>query len=75
MKEGTAGGKYRSDHSDHLLEQKDNCSQGFELSAPLHLTWSCYVESETACGTCDSCVLRLRGFEKAGVVDPLPYRH
>jgi 7-cyano-7-deazaguanine synthase len=47
--------------------------QGVELGAPLHLTWSCYKESEVACGNCDSCALRLRAFREAGVRDPIPY--
>jgi 7-cyano-7-deazaguanine synthase len=47
--------------------------RGIELSAPLKLTWSCYVESEVACGNCDSCALRLRAFREAGVKDPIPY--
>jgi 7-cyano-7-deazaguanine synthase len=47
--------------------------RGVELAAPLHLTWSCYIGSETACGGCASCLLRLRGFESAGYLDPLPY--
>jgi len=47
--------------------------RGIELSAPLELTWSCYVESEVACGNCDSCALRLRAFREAGVEDPIPY--
>jgi len=47
--------------------------RGLELSAPLHLTWSCYTESEMACGKCESCQLRLRGFASAGVEDPIPY--
>jgi 7-cyano-7-deazaguanine synthase len=47
--------------------------RGVELRAPLELSWSCYRESEAACGRCDSCVLRLRAFEQAGVTDPLPY--
>ena len=44
------------------------------LDAPLHLTWSCYRSEDIACGTCDSCALRLRGFEKAHVVDPIEYK-
>ncbi|MCX8009833.1 MAG: 7-cyano-7-deazaguanine synthase, partial [Ignavibacteria bacterium] len=39
-----------------------------------HLTWSCYQENEIACGICDSCALRLRGFQQAGVEDPIPYK-
>ena len=46
---------------------------GLDLGAPLHLTWSCYQESELACGNCDSCALRLRAFREAGVADPIPY--
>ncbi len=48
--------------------------KGVELGAPLGLTWSCYKDSQEACGQCDSCLLRLRGFREAGVVDPIPYR-
>jgi 7-cyano-7-deazaguanine synthase len=46
---------------------------GLELSAPFDLTWSCYSREDQACGVCDSCVLRLRAFEAAGVRDPIPY--
>jgi 7-cyano-7-deazaguanine synthase len=47
--------------------------KGYELGAPLHLTWSCYQNSEKACGRCESCALRLAGFRGAGVQDPIPY--
>ncbi len=46
---------------------------GLECNAPLDLTWSCYREEQEACGTCESCVLRLRAFEAAGVEDPIIY--
>jgi 7-cyano-7-deazaguanine synthase len=46
---------------------------GLELGAPLDLTWSCYSREDRACGVCDSCVLRLRAFNEAGSVDPIPY--
>jgi 7-cyano-7-deazaguanine synthase len=46
---------------------------GVELGAPFDLTWSCYSREDRACGVCDSCVLRLRAFQEAGTVDPLPY--
>ncbi|MFQ5844128.1 MAG: 7-cyano-7-deazaguanine synthase QueC [Planctomycetota bacterium] len=49
-------------------------ARGVELGAPFHLTWSCYRSETIACGSCDSCVLRLRAFAAAGVPDPLPYR-
>jgi len=47
--------------------------KGVELDAPLHLTWSCYRSETLACGTCDSCALRLRGFRLAGLEDSIPY--
>lgn len=47
---------------------------GVSLAAPLHLTWSCYRSEEAACGLCDSCALRLRGFRQAGLDDPIAYR-
>jgi 7-cyano-7-deazaguanine synthase len=46
---------------------------GLELGAPFDLTWSCYSREDEACGVCDSCVLRLRAFEAAGVKDPIRY--
>jgi 7-cyano-7-deazaguanine synthase len=46
---------------------------GLELDAPFDLTWSCYSREDQACGVCDSCVLRRRAFEAAGVKDPIPY--
>jgi 7-cyano-7-deazaguanine synthase len=46
---------------------------GRELGAPVHLSWSCYQSEEEACGVCDSCLLRLRGFREAGDADPIPY--
>lgn len=47
--------------------------RGVALRAPLHLTWSCYQREDVACGVCDSCALRLRGFQQAGIEDPIPY--
>jgi 7-cyano-7-deazaguanine synthase len=47
--------------------------RGIELNAPLHLTWSCYQAEDKACGVCDSCALRLRGFREAGLRDPIAY--
>lgn len=55
------------------LNKSEIVKEGRRLSAPLHLTWSCYAENERACGICDSCALRLRGFAKAGFEDPLEY--
>jgi 7-cyano-7-deazaguanine synthase len=48
--------------------------QGLALGVPFARTWSCYQAEEAACGACESCRLRLRGFERAGARDPIPYR-
>lgn len=53
--------------------KKDIARRGSELGAPLHLTWSCYKRNDFACGECDSCALRLRGFRLAGLEDPILY--
>ncbi len=55
------------------MRKSEIVQKGIELGAPLHLTWSCYKESELACGNCDSCALRLRAFREAGATDPIPY--
>lgn len=55
------------------LSKAQIVEKGIELGAPLHLTWSCYRGESVACGTCDSCALRLRGFAQAGAADPIPY--
>jgi len=57
------------------LSKAEIVLQGVALGAPFHLSWSCYQREDIACGTCDSCALRLRGFQIAGVDDPLPYFH
>jgi 7-cyano-7-deazaguanine synthase len=56
------------------LKKNQIIRRGVELGAPLQLTWSCYQGEELACGTCDSCLLRLRAFAEAGVRDPIAYR-
>jgi len=56
------------------MSKGDIVREGVRLVSPLHLTWSCYVDSEAACGRCESCRLRLKGFREAGVDDPIPYR-
>ena len=55
------------------MKKSEIVKQGVELIAPFHLTWSCYQNEDIACGICDSCALRLRGFRQAGVDDPIPY--
>lgn len=55
------------------MSKAEIVARGVDLVAPLHLTWSCYRDEDAACGKCDSCRLRLRAFEAAGVPDPIPY--
>ena len=55
------------------MSKADIVRKGEELGVPWALTWSCYRGEEKACGVCDSCQLRLKGFREAGVKDPLPY--
>lgn len=56
------------------MRKSEIVRRGTELGAPLRLTWSCYQTEDEACGTCDSCRLRLRAFAEAGVSDPIAYR-
>jgi len=56
-----------------LLSKSEIVKEAVRLKVPLELTWSCYRGGAKACGRCDSCLLRLEGFEKAGVPDPLEY--
>jgi 7-cyano-7-deazaguanine synthase len=55
------------------LSKREIVQKGVELHAPFHLTWSCYRDSDEACGVCDSCALRLRAFAQAGIEDPIAY--
>ncbi len=55
------------------LKKSEIVRLGQTLGAPFELSWSCYRETEQACGDCDSCALRLRAFRMAGMVDPIPY--
>ncbi len=55
------------------MTKADIVRRGVELGVPWELTWSCYHGRPKACGVCDSCQLRLKGFREAGVRDPIPY--
>jgi 7-cyano-7-deazaguanine synthase len=55
------------------MQKGEIVRRGMKLGAPFGLTWSCYQAEDVACGVCDSCALRLRAFEEAGVEDPIPY--
>ena len=55
------------------MTKADIVRRGAELGVPFELTWSCYHGRAKACGVCDSCQLRLKGFREAGLEDPIPY--
>jgi 7-cyano-7-deazaguanine synthase len=55
------------------MTKADIVRKGEELRVPWALTWSCYEGGEKACGVCDSCLLRLKGFREAGIKDPVEY--
>ena len=55
------------------MTKADIVRKGEAFGVPWKLTWSCYQGREKACGVCDSCQLRLKGFREAGVKDPIPY--
>ncbi len=55
------------------MRKSEIVRRGQEMGAPFGVTWSCYQAEDVACGLCDSCALRLRAFEEAGIEDPIPY--
>jgi len=55
------------------MKKSEIVELGQRLEAPFELTWSCYRETDQACGDCDSCALRLRAFRLAGITDPITY--
>jgi 7-cyano-7-deazaguanine synthase len=57
------------------LSKADIIRRGVELGVDHALTWSCYEPQPDgrACGLCDACLLRRKGFAEAGLTDPLPY--
>ncbi len=73
-KAGTQDGRTLQFHAPLIeLTKAQIVREGTRLGVPWELTWSCYEGGERACGHCDSCQLRLKGFAEAGLTDPLPY--
>ena len=56
------------------MKKEDIVKEALKIGVPLEFTWSCYVSGDKACGVCDSCRLRLKGFEAAGVKDKIAYK-
>ena len=55
------------------LSKAQIVSLALKIGVPLELTWSCYEREDAACGLCDSCLLRLKGFAGACAKDKIPY--
>lgn len=70
---GTEEGKLRISAPLSHLSKAETIRWGMKLGVPYHLTTSCYRGGEIACGRCDSCQIRLKGFEEAGFEDPIRY--
>lgn len=73
VRTGTKEGKITIETPLIGLRKSQIVARGLEIEAPFDLTWSCYRRDDRACGTCDSCVLRLRAFAEAGAKDPISY--
>jgi 7-cyano-7-deazaguanine synthase len=73
IKQGTKNGDIEVITPVIYLKKDEIVKKAIELSAPLEFSWSCYERNVQACGVCDSCALRLRGFQKAQLEDPIPY--
>jgi len=73
IKQGTKDGDIEVITPVIHLKKEEIVNKALELKAPLSSSWSCYAREDKACGICDSCALRLKGFKKAGHEDPIEY--
>lgn len=74
IKEGTKAGDIEIITPVINMKKREIVQKGLDLKVPFSLSWSCYKSSDKACGQCDSCALRLRGFKEAGINDPIDYQ-
>ena len=74
IKQGTKAGNIEILTPVIAMKKRDIVLKGKELNVPFKLSWSCYKSSAKACGQCDSCALRIRGFKEAGIADPIDYQ-
>jgi len=72
-KKGIQGGQIKIKTPLLSLSKSEIIKKGIKLNVPFEKTWSCYLGEDKACGRCDSCLLRLKGFKQAGKKDPINY--
>ncbi|MCX8173114.1 MAG: 7-cyano-7-deazaguanine synthase QueC [Thermoplasmata archaeon] len=72
-KAGVSGKRIRVVAPLLLMTKGEIIKEGMRLGVPYELTWTCYKGGELACGQCEACILRLKGFRDAGYEDPLKY--
>lgn len=73
IKQGTKDGDIEVITPVIAMKKEEIVKKAVELQAPIEFSWSCYERNDKACGVCDSCALRLRGFQLAGVEDRISY--
>ncbi len=73
IKEGTKEGIIEVITPVIHMKKHEIVKKAVTLKAPIELSWSCYERNDIACGVCDSCALRLRGFQQAQIIDPIEY--
>tara|TARA_Y100000768_G_scaffold388784_1_gene387167 strand:- start:9723 stop:10394 length:672 start_codon:yes stop_codon:yes gene_type:complete len=73
IKQGTKDGSVSIETPVISMTKSEIIKLANQNQVPLELTWSCYRSNDLACGTCDSCALRLRGFKKLNLKDPISY--
>lgn len=74
-KRGVEGGRFEIKAPLLFMKKSEIIKKGVKLGVPFEKTWSCYQGGKKACGRCDSCLLRLKGFKDAGVKDPIDYEY
>ncbi|MEM0160197.1 MAG: 7-cyano-7-deazaguanine synthase QueC [Thermoplasmata archaeon] len=74
-KTGVEGSKIKIEAPLLNMSKAEIIKLGTKLKVPYNLTWSCYEGKKKACGKCDSCLLRLKGFMEAGKQDPIDYAY
>jgi 7-cyano-7-deazaguanine synthase len=75
LKKSVMGNKIKIETPLINLKKYEIIKIGKKLNIPFAETWSCYRGDDKACGRCDSCLLRLKGFKKAKIKDPIEYKY